>query len=178
MLNLLTSAAGLLAGAKATTELFLIDDAPKKEDWIKDIDLNKEPVIGILSQTLEKYMHKDARFSNYTSYMMSDYVRYMEAQGARVIPIINGEPKNVTLDKLAHVDGVLFPGGDGDDFDLGKLVFDEIVKYNNEGHFYPAWGTCLGYENMVAYTADAGLKSWGSYVMHNTSIPVKFLMKP
>jgi gamma-glutamyl hydrolase len=55
---------------------------------------------------------------------MSAYVKYMESSGARVVPIIWGEPENVTLDKLSKLDGVLFPGGDGDDYDIGKLVFD------------------------------------------------------
>ena len=47
------------------------------------------------------------------SYIMSAYVKYMESSGARVVPIIWGEPENVTLDKISHLDGVLFPGGDG-----------------------------------------------------------------
>ena len=61
--------------------------------------------------------------------MMSAYVKYVQAQGARVVPIIYGEPEEVTLEKLKHLDGVLFPGGDGDYYKLGKLVFDQIIKY-------------------------------------------------
>ena len=57
-------------------------------------------------------------------------------------------------------------------------MFDQIIKYNDAGHFYPAWGTCLGYENMVAYTADLGLASWGSYDYHKVSLPLKFLKNP
>jgi len=72
----------------------------------------------------------------------------------------------------------LFPGGDGDNYDIGKLVFDEIVKYNDEGHFYPAWGTCLGYENMVAYTADAGLDSWGIFDIRKTVMNMTFVRNP
>jgi gamma-glutamyl hydrolase len=139
--------------------------------------LNKQPVIGILTQTKEKYM-KGPDFDGYTSYIMSSYVKYMEAAGARVVPIIYGEPMEVTLDKVSKVDGVLFPGGDGDNYDLGKIVFNEIVKYNDNGHFYPAWGTCLGYENMVAYTADEGLASWGEFDMPHSSLPLHFLKQP
>lgn len=62
---------------------------------------------------------------------MSAYVKYVEAHGARVVPIIYGEDKQTVLDKVAHLDGVLFPGGDGDDYDLGKIVFDEIVRIND-----------------------------------------------
>ena len=49
------------------------------KDWKKNVDLNKQPVIGILSQTLEEYMTTDPRFANYTSYMMSAYVKYIQA---------------------------------------------------------------------------------------------------
>ena len=86
--------------------------------------MNKQPVIGILSQTLEIEMRNDSRFANYTSYIMGAYVKYIEASGARVVPIIWGEPEEDILEKLKHIDGVLFPGGDGDDYDLGKFVFD------------------------------------------------------
>jgi gamma-glutamyl hydrolase len=161
----------LVANASAQS-LFLkeLSDAP--------LDRNEQPVIGILSQTLEDYMKNDTKYEGYQSYIMSSYVKYIEAQGARVVPIIYGEPKNTTLFKVAHVDGVLFPGGDGDDVDIGRIVFDEIIKQNDQGHYYPAWGTCLGYENMIAYTADEGFGSWGIYDYHAVSLPLTFLKKP
>lgn len=129
--------------------------------WKKNIDINKQPVIGILTQTLETSMQADERFVGYKSYIMSSYVKYMEASGARVVPIVWGESQEVTLEKLSKLDGVLFPGGDGDDYDIGQFVFEQLKKYNDAGHFYPAWGTCLGYENMIAYTTPSGLDSWG-----------------
>jgi len=163
----------------AADELFLKEgEVVQIDDAFADLDTNKQPVIGILTQTLETDMQKDPRFQGYKSYIMSSYVKYMEAQGARVVPLIYGEPEDVTKEKLKHLDGVLFPGGDGDDVDIGRLVFNEIIRYNDEGHFYPAWGTCLGYENMIAYTADAGFDSWGIYDYHKVSLPVKFLKKP
>jgi len=109
---------------------------------------------------------------------MSSYVKYIEASGARVVPIIYGEPEDVTLDKLSKLDGVLLPGGDGDDYDIGQFVFEQVKKYNDQGHFYPVWGTCLGYENMVAYTADAGLDSWGIFDYHKVSLPLIFTKDP
>ena len=81
--------------------------------------MNEQPVIGILTQTLEKGMQPDPRFEGYTSYIMSSYVKFMESSGARVVPLIYGEPEDVTLEKLSKVDGVLFPGGDGDNVAIG-----------------------------------------------------------
>ena len=123
-------------------------------------------------------MKSDPRFEGYTSYIMSDVVKYMEAQGARAVPLLVTESPETIKEKLSHIDGVLFPGGDGDNYDLGKLVLEEIIKYNDAGHFYPAWGTCLGYENMVAYTADEGLASWGSFDLRKTPLPLKFTKNP
>ena len=80
----------------------------------------------------------------------------MEAQGARVVPLLVSDSNEVLLDKLDHLDGVLYPGGSGDYYDAGKFVLEEIIKRNQNGQFFPAWGTCLGYEFMSAYTAEAG----------------------
>eukprot|EP00355_Strombidium_rassoulzadegani_P000610 CAMPEP_0168612848 /NCGR_PEP_ID=MMETSP0449_2-20121227/3135_1 /TAXON_ID=1082188 /ORGANISM="Strombidium rassoulzadegani, Strain ras09" /LENGTH=247 /DNA_ID=CAMNT_0008653439 /DNA_START=217 /DNA_END=960 /DNA_ORIENTATION=+ len=146
--------------------------------WKDKIDKNERPVIGILSQTLEDYMQTDTRFEGYKSYIMSSYVKYMESFGAEVVPIIVGETDDAVLEKLEKLDGVLFPGGDGDNFDLGKFVFNQVKKFNDEGQFYPAWSTCLGYENLVAYTADAGLDSWGIYPITSASLPLAFTKDP
>ena len=45
---------------------------------------------------------------------MGAYVRYIQASGARVVPLIEGESEEILLHKLNHINGVLFPGGDGD----------------------------------------------------------------
>jgi len=39
----------------------------------------------------------DPRFDGYDSYMMAAYVKYMELAGARVVPLILGEPEEVTM---------------------------------------------------------------------------------
>jgi gamma-glutamyl hydrolase len=55
---------------------------------------------------------------------MKSYVDWVEAVGARVIPLINGEDQNVTIEKLSKVNGVLFPGGDGDYLEYGRFVYE------------------------------------------------------
>jgi gamma-glutamyl hydrolase len=55
---------------------------------------------------------------------MSSYVKYMEASGARVVPILYNESKESIDSKLSQLDGILFPGGDGDNYDLGLYVFE------------------------------------------------------
>ncbi len=87
----------------------------------------QNPVIGIVSQTLEAEMKNDTRFDGYKTYIMKSYVDWVEAVGARVIPLVNGEAENVTFDKLSRVNGVVFPGGDGDYLLYGRTVYEQIT---------------------------------------------------
>ena len=58
-------------------------------------------------------MKEDPRFDGYNSYLMDSYIHFIESAGARVVPLVLGEPESITLDKLSKLNGVLFPGGDG-----------------------------------------------------------------
>jgi hypothetical protein len=56
------------------------------------------------------------------------FVKYIEAAGGVVVPIVNGETnKDVLEAQLRRMNGVLFPGG-GDDhyYATGRIVFDLI----------------------------------------------------
>lgn len=154
------------------------DDVWKGMEWKDKVDINKEPVLGVITQSLENYMQGDPRFKDYKSYVMVDYVRYLEASGARVIPIVYNETAAVTQDKMDHIDGVLFPGGDGDYDVLGRRVFDEVIKKNDAGQFFPAWGICLGYENMVKYTSSIGWDILDHFYIDTASLPLQFVKLP
>ncbi len=84
----------------------------------------------------------------------------------------------MTQDKLSRLNGVLFPGGDGDYLDFGRQVFEEIKKINDEGTFLPLWGTCMGYENMVSYVATDGWNVLGVYDLDSASLSLKFTVDP
>ena len=73
---------------------------------------------------------------------MTTYVRAIETWGARVVPLIHGEPEAVTLDKLSKVNGVMLPGGNRDYRDMAELVFKYVVDQNKAGNFYPMFGVC------------------------------------
>ena len=89
-------------------------------------------------------MVNDTRFAGYRSYIMQSYVDWVEASGARVVPLIKDEPEDVTRAKLSKLSGVLFPGGEGDYHDYGKLIFDTVIEINDKGTYMPIWGTCAG----------------------------------
>ena len=69
-------------------------------------------------------MISDARFEGYQTYIMAAYVQFLESAGARVIPLIKGEEWSVTLDKINRLDGVLFPGGNGDYIEYGRAIYE------------------------------------------------------
>ena len=118
-------------------------------------------------------MLADPRFQNYSSYIMTAYVKFMEAAGAQVVPLIVNDSSE--LDKLSTIDGILMPGGEGDYLDFGKQIFDAVMAYNDAGHFYPIWGTCLGFENMAIYAADAPDSVLSKIEVHNLSLPLDFM---
>lgn len=57
----------------------------------QDFSGNPKPVIGVIAQTLESEMKKDSKFGGFKTYVMKSYVDWIEAQGARVVPIIPDE---------------------------------------------------------------------------------------
>jgi len=87
-------------------------------------------VIGIISQALPDSLVDDPRFEGKTTYIMDAYVNYMEAFGARVVPIVSTESDEDTLTKLQTLNGVLIPGGAPDNHfhKKGKFVYDQIIQ--------------------------------------------------
>ncbi|PNX98034.1 gamma-glutamyl hydrolase-like protein, partial [Trifolium pratense] len=79
-----------------------------------DRNLYYQPVIGILSHPGDG---ASGRHSNATgaSFIHASYVKFVEAAGARVVPLIYNEPSEMLLKKLELVNGVLFTGGSAKD---------------------------------------------------------------
>jgi len=109
---------------------------------------------------------------------MSAYVKYIESSGARVVPIIYGESKEIVMDKVSKLNGILFPGGAGDYIEIGKMIFEEVKRRNDAGQFYPLWGTCLGFERLAIYSADQPDKALENIVAEHVSLPIKFTKDP
>ena len=94
-------------------------------------DLNKQPVVGIVAQTLEPEMLEDPRFENYTYYVMSSFVKFLEGAGARVIPLVPTMLPSEIDTALQKINGVFLPGGDGDYYDFAKLLYQKILALND-----------------------------------------------
>ncbi|KAF8715785.1 hypothetical protein HU200_026734 [Digitaria exilis] len=106
------------------------------------------PVIGIVSHPGDG---AGGRISNgtATSYIGASYVKFVEAAGARVIPLVYNEPEERLLEKLSLVNGVLFTGGSekqGVYFETIKKVFQHVLDKNDAGEPFPLFAQCLGFE--------------------------------
>ena len=44
---------------------------------------------------------------------MASYVSFLQAAGARIVPILVTETEEETFAKMANLNGVLLPGGEG-----------------------------------------------------------------
>ncbi|WJX67713.1 Gamma-glutamyl hydrolase 2 [Trifolium repens] len=121
-----------------------------------DPNLYYQPVIGILSHPGDG---ASGRLSNATdaSYIAASYVKFVEAAGARVVPLIYTEPWKKLLEKLELVNGVLFTGGwakDGLYFETVERIFKKALEKNDAGNYFPLYGVCLGFELITMIVSE------------------------
>ncbi|KAF6991122.1 hypothetical protein CFC21_008239 [Triticum aestivum] len=106
------------------------------------------PVIGIVTHPGDGAAGRIDNGTS-TSYIGASYVKFVEAGGARVIPLIYNEPDERLLEKLSLVNGVLFTGGSvkrGPYFETIKKVFQYVLDKNDAGVPFPLFAQCLGFE--------------------------------
>jgi len=96
---------------------------PEAPTSASPFNINEYPVIGVVTQPLPSEFENDPRFAGKKSYVMQAYVLWLESSGARVIPLVNEDTVEETDKKLAMVNGVLFPGGDGDYLAIGDHIY-------------------------------------------------------
>ncbi|XP_023346461.1 gamma-glutamyl hydrolase [Eurytemora carolleeae] len=113
------------------------------------------PIIGIVSQNLPP--SKDY-LSPGGSYIASSYVKWVEAAGGRVVPLIAGSNQNFTQ-LFESINGVLIPGGaasltDSTYSELATEMFELAKVANDAGDFFPIWATCLGFEFITLASSD------------------------
>ncbi|AES66560.2 gamma-glutamylhydrolase [Medicago truncatula] len=92
-----------------------------------DSSLYYQPVIGILSHPGDG---ASGRLSNATdaSYLAASYVKFVEAGGARVVPLIYTEPWEILLKK--------------------------VLEKNDAGDYFPLYATCLGFELITMIVSE------------------------
>ncbi|XP_032371546.1 gamma-glutamyl hydrolase isoform X1 [Etheostoma spectabile] len=120
--------------------------------------LNDRPVIGILTQIVTDEVLKP--FGR--TFIPSSYVKFIESGGSRVMPIrltLNTAEYKKIFEKI---NGLLFIGGAVDletsDFArVAKIFYNLALKANDEGDFFPIWGTCMGMQLLTVLVAGENL---------------------
>ncbi len=138
----------------------------------------ERPIIGILAQRItDKLLHKYYPFTKNRSYIAASYVKYMQAAGARVVPILDTyNEKNLTV-IFNSINGLLLPGGgvnlvDSKFLKTGKKLHKMIVDYNHNGGYFPILSICLGFEAMHKFV-EKNAKFLTSFNSENSSLPIK-----
>lgn len=153
---------------------------------------NTRPIIGILSQpsSWPKIFDPDE-----FSYIAASYVKFLEAAGARVIPLKYDMSRQNLTKLLFSINGLLIPGGGTDliketheknnnskkkmekseFFETGEFLISLAREMNEKGDYFPVWGTCLGYELMVMSVANDSSNVLSMFNSTNHSMKLKFL---
>lgn len=147
--------------------------------------------LGILSQRIPSSLEEILpEGHNYTTYIAASYVKWAEAAGARVVPIVvRSEPSNLEyytkvgqepvrvagfpsllLQIFAGINGLLIPGGAVSIYsspyaEASNFLYDLAKMDNDAGDIFPIFGVCLGFEMLALMTNDnvPNLKRCNSY---------------
>ncbi|CAG9313950.1 unnamed protein product [Blepharisma stoltei] len=130
------------------------DDSPHR--WNHPIQNNTRPVIGILSLPIHPY---EPWNTTANTYIAASYVKFVEMGGARVVPLRVDQSFEELNFLFSRLNGILFTGGGANvwtndsiptwtpDYTEKACYLYRLVKEaNDNGNYYPLWGTCLGFE--------------------------------
>jgi gamma-glutamyl hydrolase len=130
----------------------------------------RSPVIGILSQPDVDRNDGEAHTPGFF-YIAASYVKWLEAGGARSIPIPYDATNELFDDIFLEIDGLLLPGGSATFPPFLQYALDTIVAANKDGsRYFPVWGTCLGYEFLIQYGGGILQTNYDAY---NISLPLE-----
>mmetsp|Transcript_3798 Transcript_3798/g.7833 ORF Transcript_3798/g.7833 Transcript_3798/m.7833 type:complete len:375 (-) Transcript_3798:60-1184(-) len=157
------------------------------------------PVIGVLtypSKTTDAVVRECRKSKHHTclrsvrvaekamgpesSYIESGYVRWLEAAGARVVPIPYDAAPSVVQGLFERVNGVLLTGGPAKPleapapyFATATLLYRLVEEAWARGEVVPLWGTCLGLQT-VACIAAGGADVLGDFLLYDFAMPLDF----
>ena len=151
----------------------------RRQQTQTDEKLNLRPVIGIFAQKTIT-ITTTGPLAAYDLMVPSSYVNWVGQAGARAIPVLLGRPERYYQEIFNRTNGLLFPGGNQgilpDDIytEEGKLLWDMAKEANDNGDYYPIWGTCLGFEELsVLETGDGSVISLDVEAT-NIALPLNF----
>ena len=113
--------------------------------------------MGIMSQPLARQAEHPG-----VSYVAASYVQFVEAAGARAVPIVYTDSDDANDAKMNAINALILPGGDvGNDatandeyYAKARRLFDQAVAANAAGEAFPVLGVCMGHQLLLRFTAD------------------------
>lgn len=118
-----------------------------------------------------------------SQYIAASYVKYVEASGARVVPIFFDGDESYLDEMFRSVNAVLFPGG-GQILDGSQLLkttqffVSRAAQAYESGDYFPIFGHCQGFELLLmAVTGlmeEQVLTNDPSFAAENVSLPLMF----
>ncbi|XP_030622096.1 gamma-glutamyl hydrolase [Chanos chanos] len=142
-----------------------------------DAQENNRPIIGILTQEISDDVMK--KFGK--TYIPASYVQYVESGGARVMPVKLNQSFAEHEKIFKSINGLLLIGGAVDletsDFaHTAEIYFKLALKANDNGDYFPIWGTCLGLQLLTVLVAGENLLTRAT--AENVSLPLTFTEDP
>lgn len=132
------------------------------------------PVIGVISQPR---LNSETEETEYV--IAASYVKWLEAAGARVLPIPWDSTEEMASDVFHNINGLLFIGGNSILPVAARVIWDMANQANAAGDFFPIWGTCLGFEYLLMLAS--GKEEFimeGGYESHNVCLHVDLTDEP
>ncbi|XP_060925999.1 gamma-glutamyl hydrolase-like [Limanda limanda] len=138
-----------------------------------DQPLNSRPIIGILAQE----SRKDEQATRGFSYIAASYVKYLEAAGARVVPVRVNLTEEEYTKIFNSINGLLLPGGSSNLLTsqysrAAGILYNLALRANDASDYFPVWGTCLGFEQLTVLTAEKHLLTLTD--THAVALPLNF----
>lgn len=137
----------------------------------KGSNCNFRPVIGIYSAPLYETT-ASCNVSGKCDYVAASYVKWLEHAGAEAVPIRYNSTDEEIEAIFGQVNGVLFPGGGSETPTGARRVVELALKSNDEGDFFPIWGTCLGFEWLVQILSGDDEILQSGFDAENISLPL------
>lgn len=126
------------------------------------------PLVGVVSQPGDGdgyaiWRQRAARQSGGAanlSYVAASYVKFVEAGGARAVPMLYNEREDRMLEKFRSINGLILPGGgakkSGPFLARVKRLVELAMEANDNGDYFPIHAVCLGFEMLAMAVSGRG----------------------
>jgi len=108
----------------------------------------------------------------------SVYVKWLEAAGARVMPILYDWPPEKLEHAFKSVNAILFTGGgepltnmSSQFMQTSMKLFNLTIEANKKQDYFPLWGTCMGFQTLnILAAGDPSVLTLNSFDSEDLSL--------